>query len=334
MPIHSVVLTWHTASVFEGFTPGAQKVLFLARQEALLLRHYYVDTEHLLLGVSKEREGIGARTLQALDITPESLRDKIDEFVDPSDAEPAESPPYTPGAMKALELAKRESLSLGSHYIGTEHLLLAIVREGEGVAARVLLQFGANLERVRLHVSRLLMEEEGIIQDPAQESVATVGSTGSRPRVVSQTWVAGMGLLTTVAGTPDRRSPSQRRYMEDHQTEMIIKLAVRHAGVAQEPNPTMVKWVATNRRDANRVLLDAVVDDVEPVFALEVTGGTFQRLRGGPRGSGGPTPGSVLKLIVSQAFHVLDIGIGDLTSDLSPLGVVQTQRLTGSAEPD
>ncbi len=124
-------------------------MVFLAQEEARLLNHDFIGTEHLLIGLVQERDGIAAQSLRELGITLEAVRGKVEELVGPGAATPSVSPPFTPRAKKVLELSLRESLQLGHHYIGTEHFLLGIVREGEGVGARALIELGVDPPRVR-----------------------------------------------------------------------------------------------------------------------------------------------------------------------------------------
>jgi hypothetical protein len=127
-------------------------VLVLAQQEARLLNHSFIGTEHLLLGFISEDDGVAARALESLDISLAAARSKVQETIGVAATAPLESPPFTPRAKKVLELALREALQLGHSYIGTEHILLGLVREGEGVAAQVLISLGADLGRVRQQV--------------------------------------------------------------------------------------------------------------------------------------------------------------------------------------
>jgi ATP-dependent Clp protease ATP-binding subunit ClpA len=132
-------------------------VLVLAREEARLLGHPYIGTEHILLGLIAEGEGIAASALGSLGISLEAVREKVEEAIGPAvDTAAGGSPPFTPRAKKVLELALREALQLGHNYIGTEHMLLGLVREGEGVAAQVLLSLGDDLSRIRQVVIQLL----------------------------------------------------------------------------------------------------------------------------------------------------------------------------------
>ncbi len=130
--------------------------MVLAQEEARELSHNYIGTEHLLLGLLREEEGIAARALQSLEVTLEGVRGQIVQIVGAGEEETAGQIPFTPRAKKVLELALREALSLGHDYIGTEHILLGLVRENEGVAARILLDFDADAEKVRNEVIRAL----------------------------------------------------------------------------------------------------------------------------------------------------------------------------------
>jgi ATP-dependent Clp protease ATP-binding subunit ClpC len=131
-------------------------VLVLAQEEARLLNHNFIGTEHILLGLIHEGEGVAAKALESLGISLEAVREKVEETIGPAGTSTTGSPPFTPRAKKVLELSLREALQLGHNYIGTEHMLLGLVREGEGVAAQVLVSLGADLSRVRQQVIQLL----------------------------------------------------------------------------------------------------------------------------------------------------------------------------------
>jgi ATP-dependent Clp protease ATP-binding subunit ClpC len=147
--------------LFERFTDRARRVLVLAQEEARLLNHNFIGTEHILLGLIHEGEGVAAKALESLGISLEAVREKVEETIGPAGNAPAGSPPFTPRAKKVLELSLREALQLGHNYIGTEHMLLGLVREGEGVAAQVLVSLGADLSRVRQQVIQLLSGYQG-----------------------------------------------------------------------------------------------------------------------------------------------------------------------------
>src|SRR3989441_2589199 len=142
--------------VFERFTERARQVVVLAQDEARALKHNYIGTEHILLGLLREEEGLAARVLESLDITVEEVRAQVARIVGQGDEVTSSQIPFTPRAKKVLELALREALSLGHNYIGTEHILLGLVRENEGVAARILLDFDAGAEKIRNEIIRML----------------------------------------------------------------------------------------------------------------------------------------------------------------------------------
>jgi ATP-dependent Clp protease ATP-binding subunit ClpC len=142
--------------VFERFTERARQVVVLAQDEARALKHNYIGTEHILLGLLREEEGLAARVLESIDITVEEVRAQVARIVGQGDEVTTGQIPFTPRAKKVLELALREALSLGHNYIGTEHILLGLVRENEGVAARILLDFDADAEKIRNEIIRML----------------------------------------------------------------------------------------------------------------------------------------------------------------------------------
>jgi ATP-dependent Clp protease ATP-binding subunit ClpC len=142
--------------VFERFTERARQVVVLAQDEARRLKHNYIGTEHLLLGLLREREGIAAHVLESFDVTVDRVRAQVAHVVGEGDEVTTGQIPFTPRTKKVLELALKEGLSLGHDYIGTEHILLGIVRENDGVAARILLALGADAEKVRNEVIRTL----------------------------------------------------------------------------------------------------------------------------------------------------------------------------------
>jgi ATP-dependent Clp protease ATP-binding subunit ClpC len=142
--------------VFERFTDRARRVVVFAQEEARLLNHNYIGTEHVLLGLVREGEGVAAQALTSMGIGLDAVRGQVEKIIGQGQAAPTGHIPFTPRAKKVLELSLREALQLGHNYIGTEHILLGLLREGEGVAAQVLQQLGADLNRVRQTVIQLL----------------------------------------------------------------------------------------------------------------------------------------------------------------------------------
>jgi ATP-dependent Clp protease ATP-binding subunit ClpC len=164
--------------LFERFTDRARRVLVLAQEEARLLNHSFIGTEHILLGLIHEGEGLAAKALESLNISLEAVREEVEKTIGQAGTAPTGSPPFTPRAKKVLELSLREALQLGHNYIGTEHMLLGLVREGEGVAAQVLMSLGADLPKVRQQVIQQLSGYQG--RDP-QSSPAGTGPSQENP---------------------------------------------------------------------------------------------------------------------------------------------------------
>jgi len=164
--------------MFERFTDRARRVVVLAQEEARHLNHNYIGTEHILLGLIHEGEGVAARGLQSLDIDFDAVRSQVTEVIGQGQQSPSGHIPFTPRAKKVLELSLREALQLGHNYIGTEHILLGLIREGEGVAAQVLEKLGADLPKVRQTVIQLLSGAEG--EERGSSSSSSSGSSRKR----------------------------------------------------------------------------------------------------------------------------------------------------------
>ncbi|MSX21993.1 MAG: AAA domain-containing protein, partial [Actinobacteria bacterium] len=162
--------------MFERFTDRARRVVVLAQEEARLLNHSYIGTEHILLGLIHEGEGVAAKALESLGISLEAVRSQVQDIIGQGGSSPSGHIPFTPRAKKVLELSLREALQLGHNYIGTEHILLGLIREGEGVAAQVLVKLGADLSRVRQQVIQLLSGYQG-----SQGKEPPAGASGSAP---------------------------------------------------------------------------------------------------------------------------------------------------------
>ena len=146
--------------MLERFTDRARRVVKLAEEEARMLNHNYIGTEHLLLGLIHEGNGVAAKALESLGISLQAVRQQVEEIIGRGQQVPSEGIPFTPRAKKVLELSLRESKQLGHTYIGTEHILLGLIREGDGVAAQVLVKLGAALNRVRQQVIQLISGQQ------------------------------------------------------------------------------------------------------------------------------------------------------------------------------
>jgi ATP-dependent Clp protease ATP-binding subunit ClpA len=168
--------------MFERFTERARQVIILAQEEARALKHNYIGTEHVLLGLLREEEGLAARALASLGVTQENVRTAVLTIVGEGEKAVNGQIPFTPRAKKILELALREALSLGHSYIGTEHILLGLIRENEGVAARILLDLGTDAESIRNEVIRLLSQShqenkrsENVVRDADEYQLSASG---------------------------------------------------------------------------------------------------------------------------------------------------------------
>ncbi len=164
--------------MFERFTDRARRVVVLAQEESQRLSHNYIGSEHLLLGLLAEREGVAARALESLNVTLTAAREQVEEIIGPGQQTPRGHIPFTPRAKKILELSLREALTMGSEVIDTEHLLLGLIDEGDGVGAQILQRLGATAQAVREAVARLIS---------AEPEAAEVTGPGSEPRAVSVT---------------------------------------------------------------------------------------------------------------------------------------------------
>jgi ATP-dependent Clp protease ATP-binding subunit ClpC len=191
--------------VFERFTDRARRVVVLAQEEARMLNHNYIGTEHILLGLIHEGEGVAAKALESLGISLEGVRQQVEEIIGQGQQAPSGHIPFTPRAKKVLELSLREALQLGHNYIGTEHILLGLIREGEGVAAQVLVKLGADLNRVRQQVIQLLSGYQ-TGKEPAGAGTGTAGEAAPSTSLVldqfgrNLTQAAREGKLDPVIG--------------------------------------------------------------------------------------------------------------------------------------
>src|SRR5690348_3973186 len=190
--------------MFERFTDRARRVVVLAQEEARMLNHNYIGTEHILLGLIHEGEGVAAKALESLGISLEGVRQQVEEIIGQGQQAPSGHIPFTPRAKKVLELSLREALQLGHNYIGTEHILLGLIREGEGVAAQVLVKLGADLNRVRQQVIQLLSGYQG--KEPAAPGSSSSGEAAPSTSLVldqfgrNLTQAAREGKLDPVIG--------------------------------------------------------------------------------------------------------------------------------------
>ena len=211
--------------MFERFTERARQVVVLAQDEARALKHNYIGTEHILLGLLREEEGLAARVLESLDITVEEVRAQVARIVGQGDEVTTGQIPFTPRAKKVLELALREALSLGHNYIGTEHILLGLVRENEGVAARILLDFDADAEKIRNEIIRML---SGPGRRQAGAGAAPGGEKTKNSKLLDQ-----FGRNLTKMATEGKLDPVVGRQTE---IERVMQILSRR----QKNNPVLI----------------------------------------------------------------------------------------------
>ncbi len=200
--------------MFERFTDRARRVVVLAQEEARMLNHNYIGTEHILLGLIHEGEGVAAKALESLGISLEAVRQQVEEIIGQGQQAPSGHIPFTPRAKKVLELSLREALQLGHNYIGTEHILLGLIREGEGVAAQVLVKLGADLNRVRQQVIQLLSGYQG--KEPATAGGPAEG-TPSTSLVLDQ-----FGRNLTTAARENKLDPVIGRSKEIERVMQVL----------------------------------------------------------------------------------------------------------------
>jgi len=210
--------------MFERFTERARQVVVLAQDEARALKHNYIGTEHILLGLLREEEGLAARVLESLDITVEEVRAQVARIVGQGDEVTTGQIPFTPRAKKVLELALREALSLGHNYIGTEHILLGLVRENEGVAARILLDFDADAEKIRNEIIRML-------SGPGRRQQGSGGGAGEKAK--SSKLLDQFGRNLTKLATEGKLDPVVGRQTE---IERVMQILSRR----QKNNPVLI----------------------------------------------------------------------------------------------
>ncbi|MBK0870645.1 MULTISPECIES: ATP-dependent Clp protease ATP-binding subunit [unclassified Saccharopolyspora] len=204
--------------MFERFTDRARRVVVLAQEEARELGHSYIGTEHVLLGLIQEGGGVAAKALESSGLDRADVRREVEETIGRGERSPAENLPFTPGAKKVLELSLREALQLGHEHIGTEHILLGLLREGEGIAAQVLIKLGADLDRLREEVLQLLSDSTGGGAEPSGAGARGGGQPSSA------TTLDQFGSNLTKRATDNDLDPVIGREQE---TERIMQVLAR-----------------------------------------------------------------------------------------------------------
>jgi ATP-dependent Clp protease ATP-binding subunit ClpC len=209
--------------LFERFTDRARRVVVLAQEEARLLNHNYIGTEHILLGLLNEGEGIAAKALESLGISLSAVREQVVEIIGQGQQAPTGHIPFTPRAKKVLELSLREALQLGHNYIGTEHILLGLIREGEGVAAQVLQKLGAELQKVRQTVIQLLSGSGSSEEAPSSgSSASSMRSSSSSESAQGSTVLDQFGRNLTQAARDRKLDPVIGRAREIERVMQIL----------------------------------------------------------------------------------------------------------------
>ncbi len=201
--------------MFDRFTDRARRVIVLAQDEARMLNHNYIGTEHILLGLIHEGEGVAAKALEALGISLEAVREQVEEIIGQGQQAPTGHIPFTPRAKKVLELSMREALQINHPYIGTEHILLGLIREGEGVAAQVLIKLGADLNRVRNQVLQLLSGFQS-------KEAATAGAPETGPQQQGSSILDQFGRNLTQAARENKLDPVIGREKEIERVMTVL----------------------------------------------------------------------------------------------------------------
>jgi len=306
------------STMFERFTDRARRVVVLAQEEARVLHHNYIGTEHILLGLLREREGVAARVLERIGISAEAVREKVASIIGEGGDVPTGHIPFTPRAKKVLELSLREALQLGHNYIGTEHILLGLVREGEGVAAQVLVNLGAELSWVRQAVVNELRRMDprteiramGPPRTPETPAVAKAGVQARR--LAGGSAVGSQHYLMALLGQEDSLAAKALADLGVSREAVEAKLAQLEPTGTSDETPEE----AGARRIGMRVegkLLMLEIDDPELATALEkaMTGRKVRIIKGtDPEAAGFPGLWSAVSRTVEDLTRRLSRGGG------------------------
>ncbi|WP_215522289.1 ATP-dependent Clp protease ATP-binding subunit [Varibaculum prostatecancerukia] len=238
--------------MFERFTDRARRVVVLAQDEARSLEHNYIGTEHILLGLIREGEGVAAKALEMANISLEGVRNQVIEIIGKGENDSKDHIPFTPRAKKVLELSMREALQLGHNYIGTEHILLGLIREGEGVANQVLTNLGADLGSIRQNVIHLLSGYPGANQDETGGETVGVGTGTQKPQKSGSAILDQFGRNLSEAARENKLDPVIGRINEMERVMQILSRRTKN-------NPVLIGEPGVGKTAVVEGLAQAIV---------------------------------------------------------------------------
>lgn len=238
--------------MFERFTDRARRVVVLAQEEARNLEHNYIGTEHILLGLIREGEGVAAKALEMANITLEGVREQVIEIIGKGENDSKDHIPFTPRAKKVLELSMREALQLGHNYIGTEHILLGLIREGEGVANQVLTNLGVDLGSIRQNVIHLLSGYPGSGQDTSGGETVGVGTGSQKPQKSGSAILDQFGRNLSEAARENKLDPVIGRVNEMERVMQILSRRTKN-------NPVLIGEPGVGKTAVVEGLAQAIV---------------------------------------------------------------------------
>jgi len=238
--------------MFERFTDRARRVVVLAQEEARMLNHNYIGTEHLLLGLIHEGEGIAAKALESMGVTLSAVREQVQDIIGPGQQAPSGHIPFTPRAKKVLELSLREALQLGHNYIGTEHILLGLIRAGEGVASQVLTKLGADPSRVRQTVIDMISGYQGGTGEAGKETAGVGAGGGKDGSPAGSTVLDQFGTNLTAAAREGKLDPVIGRFKEMERVMQVLSRRTKN-------NPVLIGEPGVGKTAVVEGLAQAIV---------------------------------------------------------------------------